>query len=115
MVELGVEIFSFCFLIIELYLFNEKNTLFFEIILFTPYFWYYTILKKNDSVGRCHSWIVDLFGLYHKKLGILYLVTHFDQRHSILGEAWEKVTCRASSNSNSGNMFLSRLGLYKIL
>ena len=28
--------FAFVFLIIELYLFNEKNTLFFEIILFTP-------------------------------------------------------------------------------
>lgn len=59
--------------------------------------------------------IVGPFGLYHKKLGILYLVTHFDQRHSLLGEAWEKVTCRASSSPNSGDTFLSCLGLYKIL
>ena len=82
---------------------------------FYPYFWYYTILKKNHSVGRCHSLTVGPFGLYHKKLGILYLVTRFDQRFSLLGEAREKVTCRASSSSNSGNMFLSRLGFYKIL
>ena len=51
MVELGVEIFSFCFLIIELNLFNEKNTPFLEIILFTPTF------GITPSLRRIIGWV----------------------------------------------------------